>query len=360
VIESALNPRAVSRAGAAGLWQFMYGTGRLYKLNVNSLVDERRDPVASTNAAARFLKDLYSVYNDWYLVIAAYNCGPGNVNKAIRRSGKKSYWEIYRYLPRETRSYVPLYIAAAYVMNFYKDHNLKPQNLDMPPFSDTIVIRENIHLQQVADVLKIPIDQLRNLNPEYRREVIPGKYFTSSLRLPSKYTTKFIDYHDSIVKYRHNEFFANDVKVVYPSGRRGFIPLTSSGNSQKVYHKVESGETLGEIAEMYHVQISDLRYWNDIDGSVIRAGRKLIVYQPKKKEPVKSDDTTRKNQDTIKSVKSVGKGDYIYYEIKTGDSLWKIASQYPGVSGEDLKKWNDITDESKIKPGQTIKIKKVN
>jgi membrane-bound lytic murein transglycosylase D len=356
VIESALNPRAVSRAGATGLWQFMYGTGRLYKLNVNSLIDERRDPVAATNAAAHFLKDLYNVYGDWFLVIAAYNCGPGNVNKAIRRSGGKNYWEVYNYLPRETRSYVPLYIAATYVMTYYKDHNLKPQSLDMLPYSDTVIVRENIHFQQIADVLNIPIDQIRNLNPEYRRDIIPGKYFTSSLRLPAKYAIKFIDLKDSIVRYKSNEFFASDFKIIYPSGKRGIISDGASTKGKKVYHKVTKGETLANIASLYGVQVSDLRYWNDISGNSVRAGRKLVVYESKKAAARSEVAASPK----AASKEPEAKGDYVYYEVKTGDTLWKIASQYPGVSGDDLMKWNNISDEGKIKPGQTIKIRKIN
>ncbi|HER08096.1 MAG TPA: lytic transglycosylase, partial [Bacteroides sp.] len=169
VIESALNPRAVSRAGAVGTWQFMYGTGRFYGLTINSLVDERRDPIASTHAAARYLRDLYGMYGDWTLALAAYNCGPGNVNKAIRRSGgKKNFWDIYYFLPRETRGYVPAFIAATYVMNHYPEHRLSRIPVEMPLFTDTIVVREPVHLEQIAGVLGVPLKQLRDMNPQYR------------------------------------------------------------------------------------------------------------------------------------------------------------------------------------------------
>lgn len=360
VIESALNPCAVSRAGATGLWQFMYGTGRLYKLNINSFVDERRDPMAETYAAAKFLKDLYSIYNDWGLVIAAYNCGPGNVNKAIRRSGgKRNYWDIYYFLPRETRGYVPAFIAAMYVMNYYKDHNLSPRlSVTVPPPADTILVNKNIHLQQVADVLNVPLQQLRDLNPQYRHDIIPGKYSTCALRLPEKDALRFIDYQDSIVKYKNSQFFTGDLKITsfsYRSGR--YLPPPPTGNMDKIRHKVTTGQTLGQISTLYHVRVSDIKYWNDISRNKIRAGQNLVIYVPKKK----SAKQTAAEQTTTKPAteKQNGEG-YILYEVKSGDSLYKIASLYPGVSSEDLMKWNNLAYDTKIKPGQTIKIKKIN
>ena len=360
VIESALNPRAVSRCGATGLWQFMYGTGRLYKLSINSYVDERRDPMAETEAAARYLKDMYSIYNDWVLVIAAYNCGPGNVNKAIRRSGgKTNYWDIYYYLPRETRGYVPAFIAATYAINFYKDHNLTPKQLELLPYSDTIMVRENIHFDQIADILKLPVDLLRDLNPQYRRDVIPGKYAISPLRLPSKFATKFIDLQDSIARYKSGQFFANELKVINPLGKNGsFYPAPPSGNVKKMYHKVKTGETLAQIAEHFQVRVSDLRYWNDVSGNKIRAGRNLVIYVPKKSAS-KYEDTAVASA-KAKPQKGAENSDYITYEVKSGDTIWKIASLYQGVTGEDLLKWNNLADGSKIHPGQTIKIKKTN
>jgi membrane-bound lytic murein transglycosylase D len=194
IIESALNPRAVSRVGATGLWQFMYGTGRMYKLTINSYVDERRDPIASSHAAARFIKDLYSIYKDWTLVIAAYNCGPGNVNKAIRRAGgKKNYWDIYYYLPRETRGYVPAFIAANYAYYYHKEHNIKPQPINIPLTSDTIMVNQLLHLQQVAEVIGVPINLLRDLNPQYKQDVIPAKDRAFTLKLPADAVGPFID-----------------------------------------------------------------------------------------------------------------------------------------------------------------------
>ena len=189
VIESALNPRAVSRAGATGLWQFMYSTGKMYGLEIGSYIDERRDPIKSSHAAARFLKDLYKTFGDWTLVIAAYNCGPGNVNKAIRRSGgKRNYWDIYYRLPRETRGYVPAFIAASYTMNYYEEHNLQPKNIEIPTVTDTICVKEKLHLGQVSEVLNIPIQQLRDMNPHFKKDIIPeNKKKDYFLRIPEQY-----------------------------------------------------------------------------------------------------------------------------------------------------------------------------
>jgi membrane-bound lytic murein transglycosylase D len=368
IIESALNPNAVSRAGATGLWQFMYGTGRLYKLNINSFVDERRDPLAETYAAAKFLKDLYSIYNDWGLVIAAYNCGPGNVNKAIRRSGgKRNYWDIYYFLPRETRGYVPAFIAAMYVMNYHKDHNLFARSsVIVPPPADTIMVNKNIHLQQVADVLNLPLQQLRDLNPQYRHDIIPGKYSACALRLPEKDALRFIDHQDSIIKYKNALYFTGDLKITSfssSSSRSGrYLPPPPTGNMDKVYHKVATGENLGQIGTQYHVRVSDIRYWNDISRNKIRAGQNLVIYVPKKKASgqIIAQQATAKATAKPTTVKQGNSEEFILYEVKSGDSLYKIASQYPGVSSEDLMKWNNLAYGSKIQPGQTIKIKKIN
>jgi membrane-bound lytic murein transglycosylase D len=358
VVESALNPRAVSRVGATGIWQFMYGTGRMYKLTINSFVDERRDLVAATHAACKYFMDMYKIYNDWNLVIASYNCGPGNVNKAIRRSGgKTNYWDIYYYLPRETRGYVPLYIAATYAMNYYKDHNLSPKYIDVPPFSDTVMVSQNVHLEQVASVLNLPVEQLRDLNPQYRRDILPGAFSPCPLRLPAQYASKYIDNESAILNYRRDELFSGEFKTITPTSFRSgryssYTPGPPSGNMQKVYHTIRNGENLGGIAEKYKVSVSNLRYWNNIYGNRIVAGKNLLVYIPKSKLAVVQAKTTAKPK-----VKSSA-GDYIYYEVKDGDTLWSIASQYAGVSDKDLREWNNLGN-SKITPGQTIRIKKM-
>ncbi|MBR0258760.1 MAG: transglycosylase SLT domain-containing protein [Prevotella sp.] len=227
IIESALNPKAVSRVGATGLWQFMIGTSKQYGLQVNSLVDERRDPVKSSYAAARYLKDLYKIFGDWNLVIAAYNCGPENINKAIRRAnattGKnqdgeaapmnKDYWHIYPYLPRETRGYVPAFIAANYIMTYYSQHNICPMTTRLPAKSDTVMVKRNVHLEQVAEVLGLNIDLLRSLNPQYRRDVVPGATEPSALRLPLTESGRFIDLEDSVYNYRADELLTKRIEV---------------------------------------------------------------------------------------------------------------------------------------------------
>ena len=214
VIESALNPKAVSRVGAAGLWQFMIGTGKQYGLQVNSLVDERRDPVKASYAAARYLSDLYKIFGDWNLVIAAYNCGPANINKAIHRAnGDKDYWQIYPYLPKETRGYVPAFIAANYIMTYYSQHNICPMTTRLPAQTDTIMVNRNIHLEQVAEVMGMNIDLLRSLNPMYRRDVVPGATELSPIRLPQSEVGRFIDLQDSIYNHRSDELLNKRVEV---------------------------------------------------------------------------------------------------------------------------------------------------
>lgn len=214
IIESALNPNAVSRAGASGLWQFMIGTGKQYGLQVNSLLDERRDPVKASYAAARYLRDLYKVFGDWNLVIAAYNCGPEKINKAIHRSnGVKDYWQIYPYLPKETRGYVPAFIAANYVMTYYSQHNICPMSTRLPDKTDTVMVSRNVHLQQVAEVVGVSIDLLRSLNPMYRRDIVPGATEPSPIRLPLTEIGKFIDMEDSIYVHRNDELLTNRLEV---------------------------------------------------------------------------------------------------------------------------------------------------
>lgn len=276
IIESALNTTIVSRMGAAGLWQLMIGTGRMYGLEINSLVDERLSPVKATKAAARFLKDLYSIYGDWNLVIASYNCGPGNVNKAIRRSGgKRDYWAIYPFLPRETRSYVPIFIAANYSMRYYAEHNMCPVQVNMPVITDTIMVHQRINLEQIAAVLNLPIEEIRLLNAQYRRDIIPGNIKPYTLTLPLNYANSFIDKYDEIVAYKADELVNNrrsEIEILQQS------PVSSPGGSGRViYHKVKSGQTLGGVAEKYGISMAKLRKWNHIKGSTIQIGQRLKI-----------------------------------------------------------------------------------
>jgi membrane-bound lytic murein transglycosylase D len=268
IIESALNPTALSRAGAAGLWQFMLPTGKLYNLEVNSLIDERLDPEKATDAACRFLKDLYNIYNDWTLAIAAYNCGGGNVNKAIRRAGGKSdFWEIYPFLPRETRAYVPLFIAAAYIMNYYPYHQIYPAQLTITP-TDTLMLNSPVHFDQIASVLKIDKEEIKALNPQYKREIIPGNYKQMPLKLPVNQVNEFISKENEILAYDTDKFFPTKPTFTEPS------------KPVKTVHIVKKGETLLKIANRYGVTTANIRKWNKLGSKVkiVAAGKKLTLY----------------------------------------------------------------------------------
>ena len=305
VIESALNPRAVSRVGATGLWQFMISTAKHYGLKVNSLVDERRDPLKSSYAAAQYLSDLYKIFGDWNLVIAAYNCGPDKLNRAIHRSGgSRDYWQIYPYLPAETRGYVPAFIAANYIMNYYCDHNICPMLSTLPVKTDTVMLSRDVHFKQVAGVLGISVDQLRDLNPQYRRNVVNGNNSPMPIRLPVADISRFIDNEDSIYAYNADELLTkrdevdvndDDVPTVqrvrsYSSSsnkasRRSKKSGRGKDKSKKKKKKnsgsasitVRSGDTLSEIARRQHTTVKKLKKLNGISGSTIRAGKKIKV-----------------------------------------------------------------------------------
>lgn len=291
IIESALNPTVASRMGATGLWQFMIGTGKMYNLEVNTLVDERRDPLKSTEAAARYLRDLYNIYGDWNLVIAAYNCGPGNVNKAIKRSGGKTdYWAIYPYLPKETRGYVPAFIAATYVMNYHSEHNICPFEYKYTHSTDTIVVNKELHLQQVADVLNVPLDELRTLNPQYKKDIVPGEFKSYVLNLPSMTASDFDIQRDSIFAYKANEFLAHR-KVVNPSG------YMASTDSDMRRHKVRRGDNLASIANRYGVTSTQIKRWNGLKTNKVRVGQLLAVStsKPIEKNTNRGQETSTQN-----------------------------------------------------------------
>lgn len=291
VIESALNPQATSHAGAAGLWQFMVATGKQYGLEINSLIDERRDPIKSSYAAAQYLKDLYKIFGDWNLVIAAYNCGPENINKAIHRAGGNSdYWKIYPYLPRETRGYVPAFIAANYVMNYYCEHNICPMRTKLPAKSDTIIVSKDVHLKQIAEVCGIDIDELRTLNPQYRRDIVNGNNKPSIIRLPATATNTFIANEDSIFNYKTETLLTRRSLVEVASSSSSSYTRKSSSTKRKNYTRkkrtrrsrpkrvtIRKGDTLSEIAERNHTTVKKLRQLNGIKGNNIRAGKKIRV-----------------------------------------------------------------------------------
>ena len=275
IIESALNPMARSHAGAAGLWQFMPATGKLFGLEVNSLVDERMDVIKATDAACRFLSSMYTIYHDWNLVIAAYNCGSGNVNKAIRRAGgKRDFWSIYPYLPRETRNYVPIFIAANYAMNYGQAHGICKAPVEKAMMTDTIRTTQRLHLQQVSENLGIDINELRRLNPQYSRDILPGGS-VYALCLPSEKVGMYIDLQDTILTYKADSLINN---------RRAEIDMakvTSITGAYRVngvtYYTIKRGDTLGGIAKKFHCSVKQLRQWNGLKNDNIREGKKLKI-----------------------------------------------------------------------------------
>lgn len=365
VIESALNPKARSRVGATGLWQFMLPTGRMYNLEVNSMVDERSDPHKSTTAAVRYLKTLYEIYADWNLVIAAYNCGPGNVNKAIRRSGGLTdYWTIYPFLPRETRGYVPIFIAATYVMSHYADHGICPGEAEIPILMDTLVVNKNLHFQQISDILNISIEDIRQYNPQFKNDIIPGLHKPYSINLPLSKATAFIANQDTIYNHRANELLTHR--------KIAGIEVTESGGGSSLTHKVKRGDTLGGIARRYGVTVNQLKQWNGLRSNNINAGRSLRVSNPalalkKKKEvEVKIEEPKISEESSIiqssngltqivKSKKAELKN--TYYKVKRGESLTSIAKKQ-NVSVSELKDWNNISS-NKLTVGSNLLIKKI-
>lgn len=275
IIESALNPMARSRVGAAGLWQFMPATGKLFGLEINSLVDERMDPIKSTEAACRFLSSMYNVYHDWNLVIAAYNCGSGNVNKAIRRAdGKRDFWSIYPYLPSETRNYVPIFIAANYAMNYGQEHGICKAPIEKTMITDTICTTQRLHLEQVSQSLNIEMEELRRLNPQYSRDILPGGN-AYTLCLPAEKMGLFIAQEDSILAYKADSLINN---------RRAEIDMakvTSITGAYRVngvtYYTIKNGDSLSSIAKRFHCSVKQLKQWNGLKSDAIRAGKKLKI-----------------------------------------------------------------------------------
>ena len=275
VIESALNPQARSHMGATGLWQFMPATGKKYGLEINSLVDERMDPIRSTEAACLFLKNLYAIFQDWNLVIAAYNCGPGNVNKAIHRAGgKRDFWSIYPYLPSETRGYLPIFIAASYAMNYAEAHGICPATPLATMASDTIVTTQRQHLKQIADNIDIPLAELRRLNPQYPRDIIPGGK-AYAICLPIEKAGLYIDKQDTILAYQAKELIHNrrdEIELLHRTSVNGGYSINGV-----TYYKIKEGDTLGGIAKKFRVSVKQLKAWNGLKSDMIRAGKTLKI-----------------------------------------------------------------------------------
>ena len=351
VVESALNPVALSRVGASGLWQFMLPTGKSYGLEINSLVDERLDPLKATDAACKYFKDMYAIYGDWSLVLASYNCGPGNVNKAIRRSGgKTNFWDIFPFLPKETRSYVPLFIAANYIMNYYCEHNLCPMQTSLPLATDTVMVRNMLHLQQVADVLHVDLQTLKALNPQYKRDIIPGNVAPSVLKLPAVATYTFVDKEDTVYLHRAEELLANCLPMNAADKK-----MADTSTRERLIHIVKSGENLYTIANRYGITAKDIRKWNGLRSNRVQKGRRLKLYVDNGGVLFASaGDKAKGATKTAKAVKASDSG-YISYKVKSGDSLYSICKKYPGVTTAQIQKTNGLSNAD-IRPGQVLKI----
>lgn len=339
VVESALKPTAKSRAGAVGLWQFMYQTGRIYHLHSNSYIDDRRDPYMATEAACQYFEFLYGLYGNWELVLAAYNCGPGNVNKAIRRSGgKKDYWELWPYFPKETRGYVPAFIAVNYVMSNASAHNLYPVEPQTTYFEyDTVYVKEEVSFEQISEALEIDMELLQFLNPRYYRNYIPNTDEPNVLYLPQEKVGLFIQ-NEQIV-YTYNEPSPEEVAAKEEEERK-LREMTQ-------IHTVRSGEYLGLIAQKYHVGISDIKAWNNLNSNNLRVGQKLTIYT----NADYGREQTEKKQTTTAQVTRTGKE--TYYTIQEGDTLWDIAKAR-GVSVGELEKLNSDLNFKRLKPGMKI------
>lgn len=347
IVESALNPKAKSRVGASGLWQFMYPTGKQFNLEVNSYVDERYDPLKATEAACQYLSSLYKIFGDWSLVLASYNAGPGNVSKAIRRSGgSQNYWNIRKNLPRETANYVPAFLATMYIYEYKKELEIKPKKAALTYFeTDTIKVRREMSFKQISELFDIPQDQVEFLNPIYKLNIIPfNEDKPHFLRLPKDKIGLFVSNEEAV--YAYIDYVKNGGEKAQDAIAENSTPEETNvveyketkTKSKLAYHSVRRGESLGLIAQKYDVSVSEIKKWNNLRSSTIKTGNKLKIYSTK--------------EDNSKTSRSASTTTYI---VRNGDSLYTIAKKYPGVSTDDLKKWNDISGDN-IHPGMKLKI----
>lgn len=389
VIESALNPTALSRAGAAGMWQFMRTTGKSYGLEINSYVDERLDVEKAADAAARYLQDAYGIFGDWNLAISSYNCGAGNVNKAIRRSGSREFWKLYDYLPRETRGYVPAFVGAMYAFKYYKEHGLVPAECSLPAHVDTFQINKMLHFQQVTDMVGVDIETIRNLNPQYKHDIIPGNEKTYILRLPYSYTAAFIEKEDTLYKHKADQLFNQAILQN--------IQTTGSASTDRIVYKVKSGDYLGRIAARYHVSVNDIRNWNHLRSNSIRVGQNLIIYQKSNKPAPQPTPAQKANEEKLSAIQksetppadTISKvpadtsmmvltdttsvvsaanntpesgqespeepqPEETTYVVKSGDTLFGISKKFPGVTAQEIMDLNKVG--SNIRPGMKLRI----
>ena len=343
IIESALNPTAVSRAGAKGMWQFMYNTAKLYGLHIDSFVDERLDPVKSADAAARYLKDAYKIFGDWNLAIASYNCGAGNVQKAIKRAGSRQFWDIWPFLPRETRGYVPAFVGALYALKYHKEHGIEALAVPMPAHTDTFKIRKMVHLKQVSELTGAPLEELQSLNPQYRHNIIPGNDREYILRIPYKFTDAFIAHEDSLHRHKDSIYF-NPLTIK---------KIKDGGDGQRIVYKVKSGDYLGKIATRYRVTVTQIKKWNGLKSNNISIGQRLVIYSGRAGAVASSSSSGSSSGPKVNTA-AAAKG-HTLYKVKEGDSFYLIAKNYPGVSAQNIMDYNGLSSSS-LRPGITIKI----
>ncbi|WP_073178923.1 LysM peptidoglycan-binding domain-containing protein [Flagellimonas flava] len=343
IVESALNPRARSRVGAKGLWQFMYGTGKMYGLKVSSYVDERHDPILATKAASKYLSKLHDIFDDWDLALAAYNSGPGNVNKAIRRSGGyKNYWNIRRNLPRETAGYLPAFLATMYIFEYAEEHGLQYKKAERPYFeTDTVHVKNLITFDQISKLVDISVEELEMLNPAYKLNIIPkvkGKNY--ALRLPVTKIGKFVSNEEAIYAFAKKEL--DSLEKPLPQ----FVETKN-----QIRYKVRSGDYLGRIAERYGVGVSQIKRWNGLRSNNLRVGQRLTIFPRKPYAPKKTVAQTK----TSKSASGALAAGSKVHTVQEGDSLWTISRKYPGVSIENLREWNGLSGNN-LKPGTKLKL----